>query len=410
MTKKLILLIMLGVLVLAGAAYAQDDDDDFPIAPGGATVMPTATATQSVDAPVPAATTDGEGLPTVTATVPTDEAATSTPTRVFVPAPQGTLTPTLEPTPIPFRVVVDVESAFIRANPAPDAPPAASAFRDDLLEVIGRNLDGTYFEVARPYRPDESIGWVSVEVVEYEFLPELLPLTDIETGVTGNEPLTSPPEFAVFVNEGVALRTLPNVQRGDRILNIPPSVVVPVLGRFGEGEWLLVNYLGNEGWIVGFAARQREDILTVKELTGVLPADVAPQAQTTIISPEVQMEQLEAVREYAEARTDLARQVEAFWWAVQQGEVIPCDPPAAIQEYRYGPREVQVLPELDRYLPRMNEGVGLLNQSIDTLDNCGVIDPRAVQSARNAAINAKVILENTLVQLDNLEEIIEFNS
>lgn len=399
MRRHYLLILAALLLILAGVVHAQDggdDDDGVQIQPGGGVIAsPTPTGT-----PTPAATTDATATATAEITIsPTLAPPTFTPGR-----------PTIEPTPEPFRAIVDVSSAFIRENPAPGAPPVASSFRDDVLTVIGRNTDGTYFEVARPYRPDQSIGWVSIEVIDYEFLPEFLPLTDIETGITGDQPLASPVDYAVFINEGVALRSLPNVQRGERLLNIPPSVVVPVLGRYRDGEWLLVNYNGTEGWIIGFVIRERDDILELPEITGILPDDFAPQLQTEIISPEIQMARLQEARAYATERLQLARDLEAFWWLVQQGEVMPCNPPPSVQAYRYGPRTIRELPELDRYLPRMNEGVGRLNDSIAVLDNCGIVDPFDVQAARNNAINAKIILENTLVQLDNLEEIIEFNS
>jgi hypothetical protein len=406
---KYLTIIAILLLIAAGVVYAQDgdDDDDIQIQPGGGAVATRTPVGFGTGTP----TSTPHATPTsAPATVVATENATAEASPTSAPPTFTPGGPTLEPTPEPFRAVVDVSSAFIRANPAPDAPPVASSFRDDVLQVVGRNVDGTYFEVARPYRPDQSIGWVSIEVIDYKFLPEFLPLTDIETGVTGDQPLASPVEYAVFINEGVALRSLPNVQRGDRLLNIPPLVVVPVLGRYRDGEWLLVNYKGTEGWIIGFVIRGRDDILDLPKITGILPNDFAPQLQTEIISPEIQMARLEEARTYAEERTQLARDLEAFWWLVQQGEVMPCNPPPNVQEYLYGPRTIQELPELDRYLPRMNEGVGLLNDSIGVLDNCGVVDPFDVQEARNDAINAKIILENTLVQLDNLEEIIEMNS
>ncbi len=430
MTRKHWLLTGVVLLVFAGIVRAQDggeggdDPDTVPLQPaqpvtptplpsptqpsflpsptptiglGEPVVVPTSAATEAVGDPLEAATEEAAA---------TEEVEVS-PTIFFVTESPFTPGPTVEPTPPPTTGIVDVESAFIRAAPSLDSPLSASAFRDDVLLVVGRNLDGKFFEVARPYRPDASLGWVSIEVIDYEFLPEQLPLTDIETGVQGDNPLASPVDYGVFVNEGVALRTLPSVQLGDRQLNIPPNVVVPVLGRYRDGEWLLVNYLGTEGWIVGFATRQREDILTVPEIVGILPAEAEVSFQTEIISPEVQMAQLERARDYATSRTNLAREVEAFWWLVQQGEVMPCDPPPAVEAYFLSTRDVIELPELDRYIPRMNEGVDLLNESVDVLGQCGVIDPFVVVEARNNAINAKVILDNTLVQLDNLEEIIE---
>ncbi len=435
MTRKHWLLMAIVLLVFAGIVRAQDggdggdDPDTVPIQPAQPvtpTPLPSPTQPSFLPSPTPtiglgeqvviptsAATEDVDALDaTEEAAVATEEVAeteeadaTSVPPVAFTQSP-FTPGPTVEPTPPPTTGIVDVESAFIRAAPSLDSPPSASAFRDDVLLAIGRNLDGKFFEVARPYRPEESLGWVSIEVIDYEFLPERLPLTDIETGVQGDNPLASPVDYGVFVVEGVALRSLPSIQSGDRLLNIPPSVVVPVLGRYRDGEWLLVNYLGTEGWIIGFATRQRDDILTVTEIDVPLPGGEV-SLQTEIISPEVQMAQLERARDYATSRTNLARDIEAFWWLVQQGEVMPCDPPPPVEAYFYSTRDVIELPELDRYIPRMNEGIVLLNESVDVLDQCGVIDPRTVIRARNDAINAKVILDNTLVQLDNLEDIIE---
>ncbi len=62
------------------------------------------------------------------------------------------------------------------------------------------------------------------------------------------------------------------------------------------------------------------------------------------------------------------------------------------------------LPELQRFAPRMNQGVGYLNDSITPLRDCGMITPEAVSAARVDAINARTIFSATLGALDNLEE------
>ena len=70
---------------------------------------------------------------------------------------------------------------------------------------------------------------------------------------------------------------------------------------------------------------------------------------------------------------------------------MPCNPPATVDEYRYSGADVQILPEIDRYVPRLNEGIGFLNESIDILDRCGVVDPFDVQSARFPGVPSSVI-------------------
>jgi hypothetical protein len=400
--------IVAGVLLLiVGVALAQDTGGE-PIAPGGGplptatlipTLVPTFPPTQTVLPPtmnapstVVATATTGLGVPVVT--------ATALPVTV---AP--VLGATAIPTPVVPRVTVIVGSAFVREAPAFDANPIASVFRDDGLEVIGRNADGTFYQVRRPRRT-EALGWISIEVIETPdgFAPEFLPLTDTVTGLTGDIPLPDT-DLAVFINEGVALRTLPDRQRGQLILNIPPSVIVPVIAGYRDNEWLRVNYLGNEGWIIGFTIRERDGLDVLPQITGIFPGDNVTLS-ALVVPPEIQREQLERVREYATARLVVATDLANFWFLVQQGEVLPCNPPASVVAYQYGGQDVRQLPELDRYVPRMNEGIGYLNESIAVLAQCGVIDPFTVNEARNDAINSRIILENTLVQLDNIEELI----
>ena len=122
--------------------------------------------------------------------------------------------------------------------------------------------------------------------------------------------------------------------------------------------------------------------------------------------PEVQLEKVEEIRAFTTTRLTVADDLVNFWLLVQRGEVMPCNPPATVDAYRYGGADVQILPEIDRYVPRLNEGISFLNESINVLDRCGVVDPFDVQAARNDAINARLIMTVTLDQLDNLEEII----
>lgn len=391
----------LAALLLAlaiGVTYAQDDGGDGPIEPAT-----TNTPTPTVPAPTPTV-----GPPTVTVTaVPatTTPLPTVTATPVFAPPQPTAAGPTAAATAPAPRAVVAFESVFIRELPAPDAVVVASGFRDDTLEIIGRNADGRWLQVRRPGRAN-TLGWIAVEVIDYDVPVETLPLTDTTTGVTGPVPIPPDAQFAVFISEGPALRTLPDRQLGERILNIPPSVVVPVTARYRDGAWLQVNYLGNEGWIIGFVIRERDGVLDLPEITGLLPADNAPEISAVVIPPEIQLEKLEEIRAFTTARLTVAQDLANFWFLVQQGEVLPCNPPPTVDEYRYSGADVQILPEIDRYVPRLNEGIGFLNTSLDVLDRCGVVDPFDVQQARNDAINARLIMTVTLDQLERLEDLI----
>jgi hypothetical protein len=299
----------------------------------------------------------------------------------------------------PFRVTVEVDSAFVRAAPSQEADRVASVFEDSPLEVVGRSLDGTWFEVRRPGRLT-NLGWLFNEVVEWDFQPEALPLTDLATGIIGPTPLAADPGFAVHVREGAAMRPQP-YGLGERIVNLPPGVTVPLLERDPTGEWLRVNYLGYEGWIAGFNTRPLAYLMDVPVAVGL------PQLQTVaveIIPPEVQLAQVQRMRNFVAPLRDLADYMANFWFAVGTGEIMPCSAPGFVLEYLYTPADVRQLPELQRFAPRMNQGVGYLNDSITPLTNCGIIDPESVQEARNQAINARTIFDATLGALENLEE------
>ncbi|MCB9461304.1 MAG: hypothetical protein H6670_16745 [Anaerolineaceae bacterium] len=301
-----------------------------------------------------------------------------------------------------FVATVEVDSGFVRLLPSEDAEAVASVFVDERLEVISRNLDGTWFEVRRPGRMT-NLGWVFTELLDWEGRPEFLPLGDAVTGLTSDSASPITTDYAVFIIEGVALRNGPILERSQRLLNIPPSVVVPVLARNQDGSRLYVNYLGTEGWIVGFTARQRNDIMQVPQAPNLPPLETI---QVFIVPPEIQLEQIETFRVWTQDKLTLAQGLESFWWSVFRGEILPCQPPPEIAVYLYDAGDVQQLPELDRYAPRTVTGVNYLNKSINTMRECGVVQPDDVSRARNDAINARIIFAATLQQLDNLEETI----
>jgi hypothetical protein len=302
--------------------------------------------------------------------------------------------------PIVYRAVVAVESAFIRLHPSEEAQPVASVFEGDIVEVVARNLDGTWFEVRRPYRMT-TLGWIYEEMLEWDFAPEFLVLNDIQTGVEGAQMLATPVTAAVFIAEGVALREAP-LLRSPRIINIPPNVTVPVVARNLNASWLRVHYLGYEGWIVGFAARERHDILEIAPLAPDAPMLETPDV--LIIPPEVQRAQVERLRRYIMERRQFSQALTGFWAAVYKGEVMPCEAQPPIPEYVISDQDVRQLPELDRYVPRLDAAIAFMNNAIAPLTNCGIISPSTASDARNNAINATIIFDATLERLDDLEE------
>jgi hypothetical protein len=301
---------------------------------------------------------------------------------------------------------VIVISAFVRAEPSEEAEAVASVFEDDVLEVVGRNVDGTWFEVRRPGRIF-NLGWIFAELIGWKFPSEQLPLTNSDViPLEGEEAsatvaVVEDTGYAVFVLLEANLRDAPFVS-GGRLALIPHSTTVPVIGRDSEGTWLFVNYRGIEGWISNINFRRPANMADIP----VFIVEGIPVISAPIIPIEIQLDQLQAFRIYVLDSRDTAINLRDFWWNVTQGEVMPCEAPPFINDYLYTPRDVQQLPELDRYAPRFNQGIDLLNRAIDPLTTCGVLRRDVATSARNAAINAAVIFDATLGQLANLESII----
>ncbi|NDJ60068.1 MAG: SH3 domain-containing protein [Chloroflexi bacterium] len=298
-----------------------------------------------------------------------------------------------------FTMTVRVESAFVRAAPSLDAEVVASLFDDDRLEAVGRNLDGLWFQVRRLGRMN-NIGWVFNEVVSWDFLPENLPLTEFETGRTGPALLTTDPGFAAFMEDNANLRTEPALT-GEILTVVPVGSTVPVLERNQDGTWLRVHYLGTEGWIAEFTVRKFANVFDLALAEGLPPLKTFA---ILIIPPEVQLAQLQRLRDFMTNSRALSDQLASYWLTVQRGETMPCAPPAFVEEYMATAQDIRELPELDRYLPQVTDGIFNLNVAIELLYICGTFNPDVVQRARNGAINARVIFDANLERLDNLEE------
>lgn len=301
-----------------------------------------------------------------------------------------------------FVVEVRVESAFARALPAFDAAETASVFEGEPLEVISRNLDGSWFEVRRPGRFN-TLGWVFEGTLDWAFFPEMLPLGDMATGLTGPTPLLEAPAYAVHLIEAPRLRQQP-LRRAPQVtpvVELPPGITVPVLARNQDGSWLFINYLGTQGWVVAFAGRDLPNVLAIQQAQNLPPLEGVP---TIIIPVELQQAQIDRLRAFIFERRDYAVRLEQFWWRVFRGEVMPCDAPPEFTVYPYTDDDVRQLPELERYIPRLGDAIAAMQLSREPFMNCGIVAPRTVADARDASINARIIFDATLGRLQDLQD------
>ncbi|MEL7436808.1 MAG: SH3 domain-containing protein, partial [Chloroflexota bacterium] len=253
------------------------------------------------------------------------------------------------------RGVVSVESAFVRAAPDLNSDSIASVFERDTLEIIGRNADGLWFEVRRPNRTF-SLGWISAALLDLDFFPETLPMTDATTGVIGEQAI--PIEHtAVYLVAEANIRAAPEF--GSEILVVAPlGAILPATGRDSGLTWIYVNYRGTIGWVNIVTIRRPPALLDLPdiafELTGIAPLPVV------VIPPEVQLSQVQAFRDFVTASRDVASDLVPFWETILEGEIMPCEPPDFVTSYLVTAQDVQELPELNRFVPRYNEGVDLL--------------------------------------------------
>jgi uncharacterized protein YraI len=269
--------------------------------------------------------------------------------------------------------------------------------------AIGRNADGTWLQLQRTDRVKRVIGWLAVRYTDFEFDRVLLPITDSTTGLIGDVPVTDVYNASVVTLAEVKLRADANV-RSAEITVIPYDVIVPALEVYPDLTWVKVNYLGQIGWVAGFLVRTPADILERVPIPEGLERTVVG---VEIVPPELQLAQLERLRDFVEYRRQLADDMAYFWGLVKKGETVPCSPPGYVEsEYAASFQDYKELPEMRRYLPRLRVGVESLNKAIEILQPCGTYTDEQVNEAYAGAINARVIFDTTLEQLDFLEEFV----
>ena len=300
----------------------------------------------------------------------------------------------------PLTVRVLFESAFVRQLPTEESETVASVFENDILEAIGRNADGMWIQVRRIGR-EISLGWIARRLVVVNFDMAVLPLTDNETGVTGDHPIIDT-GYALLILTESSLRD-DAINTGNTIMIVPALVTVPALERTQDNRWVKVNYLGTIGWISAFNFNSTIDL-------SMLP--IAPETQQSIanieiIPPEVQLAQVYRLRDYVQPLYDTTFEVVIFWDYLIRGEVRRCEPPIGnYSMIEIAPRDIVELPELRgaaRLLPRALDD---LNTTITTMQRCGIYAPAELTRAYAQGINAQAIFRSTLNQLTNVESLL----
>lgn len=297
-----------------------------------------------------------------------------------------------------YTVNVFVDSALIRALPTTETDFIGSVFEGDVLVAVGRNTDGTWFHVRRPYRAEPG-GWIFYKLVAYSFDMGALPITDFVTSVTGPTPVLDSGVAAYILTEA-AIRAEPNFN-SERVAIIPVLLTVPIIERSPDNLWLYVNYNGQTGWVAEFLTRIVGDVENVPVSTQ-FPGLVI---DLPIIPPEVQLAQVNRLRAYIRPKYALAEELSGFWSLVSEGQTVPCNPPAGyFPLYDWSSQDVVELPELRRYVRRLDAATLDLNETIADMQRCGIYTAEEISSAYAGAVNASIIYRVVLNNLDFLEE------
>lgn len=293
-----------------------------------------------------------------------------------------------------YWLTLVVDSAYVRALPTREGEVVASRFEGDRLEAVGRNADGTWFQVTAPYNANV-LGWISGSTVTYEFEITLLPITDLVTGVTGPTPVVDS-GISVFINQNARLRRDAG-REAPVIAILPNGVTLPVVARNTAGDWLLVNYNGTLGWVAAFLTRTVNDVAAV-------PVFISPRATAavTVIPPEVQLGQIERLRAYLAAPITAAAALSSRIFAVTTRQIVPCTNIADVfAPYSYTAQDVRQLPELGRFGPSINDAIADLNTAITMIGACGVYTQ--AQLAEATALLPGPFFATLTRTLDNLE-------
>lgn len=299
-----------------------------------------------------------------------------------------------------LTVRVLFESAFVRALPNEASEPVASVFENDILEAIGRNADGMWVQVRRPGR-EISLGWIARRLLVINFDMTRLPLSDNETGITGNTPIIDT-GYAIFILTEANVRAEP-FNGAPVLTTIPTMATVPALERNPDTRWVKVNYLGTVGWVSAFNFNSRAQL----DGLAIAPETQRALANIEIIPPAVQIAQVYRLRAYVQPLYDTSQTVATFWDQLLQGQTRRCNPPSGnYAMITITPRDIVELPELrqaSRLLPRALDD---LNTSIETMHQCGVYTPQELNRAYAQSINARVIFRSTLSQLETVEALL----
>jgi hypothetical protein len=288
---------------------------------------------------------------------------------------------------------IAVESAFVRALPDEDSTPMASVFANESLIAIGRNMDGTWLQVQRPFN-QTILGWLDRRLATFTFEIAGLPLTDFTTGVSGADPVVDTGFALLTISNETPLRAAPD-RDAETLALLPYSLTLPIVERTPNLQWIRVNYRGTLGWLPVF-------LISTTAVIGDVPispeySDDASFEAFTVVTLEQQIAQADRLIAFIAPLNATAAELAVYWEAMLNGDTLECLPrDAGIADFVATPEDIQQLPEMRGQLRLLRQAVADLNAALETTQTCGLLPISTVNEANANTLNALTIFRIVL--------------
>ncbi|MGF1505273.1 MAG: SH3 domain-containing protein, partial [Anaerolineae bacterium] len=143
-------------------------------------------------------------------------------------------------------------NVVLRSGPGTNFARVTVVPFNTTVPVLGRNAQNSWVYVEYNNQP----GWMAAFLVNIIGDLNAVPVVPPE-GPGGNP--TPPPDapdpepqgVTARANANIVIRSGPSVDN-DRVGSLPFGSVVPVVGRNSNGQWILIEYQGQQGWIAAW--------------------------------------------------------------------------------------------------------------------------------------------------------------
>jgi hypothetical protein len=277
-------------------------------------------------------------------------------------------------------------------------------FEGESLIVAGRNADGFWLWVNRPYQPNGQ-AWIRRDLLTAGYDLTLIPLGKGASVNLLGDILPIETGFAATFIAEANLRAEPSTN-APAVALVPITAVLPIVSRTPDGFWIKVNYRGIEGWVSEFLTQTGRNLTDVP-LDPEYETDPRYAVTMPIIPREIQIAQVDRLLAWLNEQIVVAENVAFYWSEMFNGKTMECAPPAPIPDlYAITTQDLIELPELNQEIRLIAQAVTGLNASITAMGKCGIYTADQLRPPLRASINARFIFRSVIQRMENLREML----